>query len=379
MARVLIISHYARSLLNFRGELIRTLTELGHEVTTLGPEAGFEEKLKALGAGYIQIPLERTGLNPLRDFSTLLALVLEMKKLKPDVVFSYAVKPVIYGSLAARVAGVPAVCSMITGVGSVFLEESGRYILLARLVKLLYKAALRSNRVVFFQNPDDISLFRETGLLPAKCRVVLVNGSGVDVERFSYVEPPVKPLSFLLIARLIWHKGIREYVEAARLLKSRYPEVSFKLLGPLDTNPSAIGKKEVEAWVAEGVIEYLGETDDVRPYLAACSVYVLPSYREGTPRSVLEAMAVGRPVITTDSPGCRETVKDGVNGFLVPVKNSVALAEAMERFILNPEIIVEMGKKSREIAEQKYDVHRVNQVILEAMGLKERVFSCCPI
>ncbi|HHV77979.1 MAG TPA: glycosyltransferase family 4 protein [Syntrophothermus lipocalidus] len=373
MARILIVSHYAKSLLNFRGELIKKMVELGHEVVALGPEAGFEEKLKDLGAGYIQIPLERTGLNPLRDISTLLALVLEMRKLKPDVVFSYAVKPVIYGSLAARAAGVPAVYSMITGVGSVFLEESGRYNLLARLVKLLYKAALRSNHVVFFQNPDDLLLFKKKCLLPSDCKAVLVNGSGVNVQRFSYVEPPLKPISFLLVARLIYHKGIREYVEAARLLKTRYPEVLFKLLGPLDTNPSAIGEKELETWVNEGVIEYLGETDDVRPYLAACSVYVLPSYREGTPRSVLEAMAVGRPVITTDVPGCRETVKDGVNGFLVPVKNSVALAEAMERFILNPEMIVEMGKKSREIAEQKYDVHKVNRVILEAMGLKERV------
>ncbi len=369
LARILIVSHYARSLLNFRSELIQTLAKLGHEVIALGPEPGFEEELKALGACYVQIPLARTGLNPFQDFRTFFRLLVEMRKREPDIVFSYAVKPVIYGSLAARAAGIPGVYSMITGVGSVFLEESGLYNLLARLVKLLYKAALRSNHVVFFQNPDDLSLFREAGLLPAKCRAVLINGSGVDVERFSYVEPRVKPLSFLLIARLIWHKGIREYVEAARFLKSRYPEVSFKLLGPLDTNPSAIEKKEVEAWVNEGTIEYLGETDDVRPYLAACSVYVLPSYREGTPRSVLEAMAVGRPVITTNVPGCRETVEEGVNGFLVPAKDSVALADAMEKFILNPEMILEMGRKSREIAVQKYNVHKVNQVILEAMGL----------
>lgn len=369
MARILIVSHYARSLLNFRSELIQTLAKLGHEVIALGPEPGFEEELKALGACYVQIPLARTGLNPFQDFRTFFRLLVEMRKREPDIVFSYAIKPVIYASLAAWLTRVPAVYSMITGLGSVFVGEGGRYIFLERLVKLLYRSALRANRVVFFQNPDDLLLFKEKCFLPSDSKAVLVNGSGVNVERFSYVEPPVKPLSFLLIARLIWHKGIREYVEAARLLKSRYPEVSFKLLGPLDTNPSAIEKKEVEAWVAEGVIEYLEETDDVRPYLAACSVYVLPSYREGTPRSVLEAMALGRPVITTDVPGCRETVEEGVNGFLVPAKDSVALADAMEKFILNPEMIVEMGRKSREIAVKKYDVHKVNKVILEAMGL----------
>jgi len=369
LARILIVSHYARSLLNFRSELIQTLAKLGHEVIALGPEPGFEEELKALGACYVQIPLARTGLNPFQDFRTFFRLLVEMRKREPDIVFSYAIKPVIYASLAAWLTRVPAVYSMITGLGSVFVGEGGRYIFLERLVKLLYRAALRANRVVFFQNPDDLLLFKEKCLLPSDSKAVLVNGSGVNVERFSYVEPPVKLLSFLLIARLIWHKGIREYVEAARLLKSRYPEVSFKMLGPLDTNPSAIEKKEVEAWVAEGVIEYLEETDDVRPYLAACSVYVLPSYREGTPRSVLEAMALGRPVITTDVPGCRETVEEGVNGFLVPAKDSVALADAMEKFILNPEMIVEMGRKSREIAVKKYDVHKVNKVILEAMGL----------
>lgn len=369
MARILIVSHYARSLLNFRGELIRKLVGLGHEVTALAPEEGFAEKVRALGAEYIQIPLDRTGLNPVKDAGTFLTLVRLMRRIKPDMVLSYAIKPVIYGSLAAGWTRVLRSYSMITGLGFVFVNGDADRGLLRRLVRTLYRLSLKHNAVVFFQNPDDLRLFQEEELLGRKTKPVLINGSGVDLERFYYVPPRTRPVAFLLIARLIWDKGVREYVEAARLLKQRYPEVSFQLLGPFDSNPAAIQERHVTDWTAEGIIEYLGRTDDVRPYIAASSVYVLPSYREGTPRSVLEAMAMGRPVITTDAPGCRETVVPGMNGFLVPVKDAAALAAAMEKFILNPEMIVPMGEKSRQIAEEKYDVHKVNQVILQSMGM----------
>ena len=370
MAKILLVSHYARSLINFRGEMIKAFAELGHEVTSLGPEKGFSGELKKLGANYREIPLDRTGLNPLKDMVTFFALVRIMRKLKPDIVFSYAIKPVIYGSLAALVAGVPWVYSMITGLGFVFVEKE-RKNFLQRFVRFLYRLSLKNNAAVFFQNPDDLELFRRAGLLGKDTKAVLINGSGVDLERFYYVRPEIKPLSFLLMARLIWDKGIGEYVEAARRLKKRYPEVSFKLLGPLDSNPSAIKERDIKRWGEEGIIEYLGATDDVRPYLAGCSVYVLPSFREGTPRSVLEAMAMGRPIITSDAPGCRETVIHGVNGFLVPVKDSASLAEAMEKFILNPKLVFAMGEKSRQMAEEKYDVHKVNRTILQAMGLIE--------
>lgn len=370
MAKILIVSHYARSLINFRGEMIKAFINLGHEVIALGPEKGFGEQIKKIGADYINIPLNRTGLNPLKDFVTFISLFRIMKKLRPDIVFSYAIKPVIYGSLAAWLAKVPRIYSMITGLGFVFVEKNGRKSFLQRLVRLMYRLSLRVNAAVFFQNPDDLEFFRQEGLLGENTKAVLINGSGVDVERYSYVRPKVEPFSFLLMARLIWDKGIGEYVEAARFLKERYPHVSFKLLGPLDSNPAAIKKSEVEKWVAEGVIEYLGETDDVRPFIAECSVYVLPSfYREGTPRSILEAMSMGRPVITADAPGCRGTVKPGVNGFLVPVKDSASLAEAMEKFILSPEIVFTMGEESRKMAEEKFDVRKVNKVILQAMEL----------
>lgn len=369
MAKIVIVSHYAPSLVNFRGELIKTLVAGGHQVTALGPEEGFEAELKTLGARYRQIPLQRTGMNPLKDIRTFLALVKVLREIKPDVVLSYAIKPVIYGSLAAWLVGVRGVYSMITGLGYVFKGESLTQKILFRLVRPLYKSALSKNRVVFFQNPDDLKLFKELKLISKDQKQVLINGSGVDVERFSYVPAPVEPLSFLLIARLIWDKGIGEYVEAARSLKKRYPQVAFKLLGPFDTNPTAISRRVVEQWEAEGTIEYLGETKDVRSYIAGSSVFVLPSYREGTPRSVLEAMSMGRPVITTDAPGCRETVQDGVNGFLVPVGDSLSLEKAMEKFILNRAIIHDFGLKSREVAENKYDVHKVNKVIIEAMEI----------
>jgi len=370
--KIAIISHYAPSLTNFRGELIKTLVRAGHQVITLGPEAGFESELAEIGAEYRQISLQRTGTNPAKDMSTVFALTKLLKKINPDIVLSYAIKPVIYGSLAASLAGISNIYSMITGLGYVFTGESSKQKILFRLVYPMYKSALSKNKIVFFQNPDDLELFRDLKLVSSKGQQIIINGSGVDISHFAYSPPPTEPISFLLMARLIWDKGIGEYVEAARNLKNRYPKVSFKLLGPFDINPTAIKPTDVEKWDKEGIIEYLGEARDVRPYLANSSVYVLPSfYREGTPRSVLEAMSMGRPIVTTDAPGCRETVQEGANGFLVPIKDAEALEKAMEKFILNPELIPEFGLASRKIAEEKYDVRKVNRTILQAMGLIE--------
>ncbi|MBE3581291.1 MAG: glycosyltransferase family 4 protein [Thermoanaerobacteraceae bacterium] len=370
MAKVVIISHYAPSLINFRGELIKTLVKSGHDVIAFGPEKGFEKEIRVLGAEYRQIPLHRTGTNPLYDVNTLFSIAKLLKEIRPDKVLSYAVKPVIYGSLAAALAGVADIYSMITGLGYLFGGRSTKQKLLSMLIYPLYKKALSKNRVIFFQNPDDLELFKSIKLLSSNQRHIVINGSGVDLDHFQYSPPMTEPVSFLLMARLIWDKGIAEYVSAARNLKKRYSHVSFYLLGPLDSNPNAIKRSDIGGWEDEGFIYYLGETKDVRPYLSKTSVFVLPSfYREGTPRSILEAMSMGRPVITTDAPGCRETVIDGVNGFLVPVKDAAALEKAMEKFILQPELISKYGVESRKIAEEKYDVHKVNKVIIEAMGL----------
>lgn len=370
MLRIVIVSNDAKLLINYRGEMIKAFVEQGHQVIALAPEKGFEKELATIGAQYRSIPLQRTGINPLKDLYTLWVMVGVLKELKPEAVFSYTIKPVIYASLAARAAKIPKVYAMISGLGYVFVGGSLKQRILLRVVQFLYKQAMCNNSKIFFQNPDDREAFKALNILASEKQSVLINGSGVDIDRFAYVKPKTKPLVFLLIARLIWDKGIGEYVEAARLIKKRHPDVVFKILGPFDSNPAAISSEQMESWVEEGLIEYLGETNDVCPYIAASSVYVLPSfYREGTPRSVLEAMSMGRAVITTDAPGCRETVRHGENGFLVPVKDSRALAEAMERFILKPELIFDMGVKSREIAVEKYDVHKVNRVIMQAMGL----------
>jgi len=370
--QVVIFGGFADSLVNFRGPLLRALVANGHQVTACAPSATANVlgKLTEMGVDYRDVSVSRTGLNPLSDIKTFWSLIILIRELKPDVLLSYTIKPVIYGSLAARLLGVPAIYSMITGLGYVYSSGNAERKWVTRIATLLYRFALNGNKRVFFQNPDDRSFFVRSEMLTCIEQSVLINGSGVDLQHFAYdAVKSIKFPSFLLIARLIKDKGIGEYVEAARLVKSRYPDVNFCLLGPLDSNPNAISALQIGEWEAEGVISYLGETSDVRPALRACSVYVLPSYAEGTPRTVLEAMATGRAVITTDVPGCRETVVDGGNGFLVPPRDASALAEAMSRFIEHPELIRCMGSEGRSMVEDKYDVHKVNAVILEVMGL----------
>ncbi len=257
---------------------------------------------------------------------------------------------------------------MITGLGYGFGGLSWVQRSIGRVVQGLYRLALRQAAGVMFQNPDDWDLFIRLGLVPPTLPITLINGSGVDLERYALSQLPEAPV-FLLIARLLADKGLREYDQAARRLKARYPQARFLLGGDLDRNPLGIRAPELADWQADGTIEYLGHLDEVHPAFAAARVYVLSSYREGTPHTVLEAMAMGRPIVTTDAPGCRETVVDGVNGFLVPVRDAAALEHAMERFILQPDRAERMGAESLRLAREKYDAHKVNAVIMEAMGL----------
>lgn len=373
--KFLILASLAGSLTGFRKPLIQALVSQGLEVHAVAPELLTDKKvvaeLSAIGVTCHDAPLSRTGMNPLSDLKALFALRRLMKTIQPDYFLGYTIKPVIYGNLAAWLAGVPHRFALITGLGYTFIGGQGvARKLVSKLAHTLYKAALAKTQKVFFQNPDDEALFRQLGLLPRSTPSLVVNGSGVDVSQFAvvpFVEQSVP--HFLLIARLLGDKGIREYVQAAKLVKQQYPEAQFDLVGGLDTNPTSISQAELDQWIAAGTINFLGRLSDVRPAIAECSVYVLPSYREGTPRTVLEAMAMGRAVITTDAPGCRETVVDGDNGFLVPIKDADALAQAMLRFIEQPELIAQMGQRSRSIAEEKYDVHKVNAQMLEGMGL----------
>ncbi|MBV1874435.1 MAG: glycosyltransferase family 4 protein [Gammaproteobacteria bacterium] len=370
MACVIVIGGYAPSLVNFRKDLLKSLVSLGHTVIACAPGASDETigELEEMGVDYCDIPVSRTGLNPLEDIRTFFALLSLFRKERPDAVLAYTIKPVIYGSLAAKVASVPAVFSMITGLGNAFVAEGFKSKLIRVLVSYLYRNGLTVNKQVFFQNPDDLVEFKQRGLLGSNDKGVLINGSGINTHTFQVHEMPLT-IRFLLIARLLKDKGVCEYAQAASIIKTKYPEVEFDLVGWLDENPACISESQLNDWINTGTVNYLGKLDDVKPAIISASVYVLPSYREGTPRTVLEAMAMGRPIITTDAPGCKETVIDGENGFLVPVKSVDELVAAMEKFILNPELIVSMGKRSREMAEDKYDVHKVNQVILETMEL----------
>jgi glycosyltransferase involved in cell wall biosynthesis len=342
----------------------------GHEVIACAPgnDDRFAQLIRSLGVRYHSIRLDRTGINPIRDLSYFMEMLNFFQQERPHVVFSYTAKPVIYGSLAAQLAGVPRIFSMVTGLGYVFASNQLKQRLLGIVVRRLYRLGLAVNRSIFFQNPDDIDLFTRWGLVTAK-RVVMINGSGVNLEYYGLVPQVTSPPIFLLIGRMLKDKGVQEFLNAAKRLKVSYPEAVFRLVGPHDDHPATVPWSHIQERIKTGMVEYFGETDDIRPFMAEASVYVLPSYREGTPRSVLEAMAMGRPVITTDVPGCRETVIDGENGFLVPVGDAGALADAMEHIILHPELLERMGKRGREIAEEKYDVRKVNAVILKTMGL----------
>ena len=316
----------------------------GHKVMACAPGATelLQRDLKVMGVEYCDVPLRRRGLNPFHDLAYMLRLLGLLKSWKADLVLSYTAKPSIYGSLAARLAGLPSAV-MITGLGQSFSGGSIKKRMIDRIVGSLYRLALRKNRMVFFQNPDDLDRFRAMNLLARGSHVSVIPGSGIDLEDFRPTPYPSQ-VTFLLMARIIAPKGIYQFVRAAELLRQKYPAARFRLAGPIGVDKAFIPLKEVKGWQRAGTIEYLGMLKDVKPALSDCSVYVLPSYYgEGVPRSVLEAMACGRAIITTDAPGCRETVTDQKNGFLVPVRNVTALASAMEKFIQAPDLIVRMG------------------------------------
>ena len=373
--KIFIIAAFADSLINFRKPLISALLKQGLEVHIAAPNLLANDtvmsELASLGVITHDIPMQRAGMNPLADLRSLLALGQLMRRIKPHYVLGYTIKPVIYGTLAAWLARVPQRFALITGLGFAFMgEEDSQRSRVRTVVQGLYRTALRHCHTVFFQNPDDEALFRQLNIVSAQANTCVVNGSGVDVSQFAVASFTRQAAPrFLLIARLLGDKGVREYVQAAEQVKQRYPYTQFDLVGWIDANPNAITQAELDEWVVAGTVNFLGRLSDVRPAIQDCSVYVLPSYREGTPRTVLEAMAMGRAVITTDAPGCRETVVDGDNGFLIPVKDADALAQAMLRFIEQPELIVQMGQRSRAIAEEKYDVHKVNAQMLKGMGL----------
>ena len=368
MKKFLLVSPKNRTVYNFRGDLIKDIIEKGYEVVVTGPDRTDVDSIEALGARFLEVPMNKTGTSIVSDIKYLNRLISIIKKEKPDVTLGYTVKPVIYGAVAAKLTGVNNINSLVTGGGYTFTATSFKARFLGLIVRTLYKIGLKKADRIIFQNPDDRDEFCERKLTKAgKCFVV--NGSGVNTDWFKEAEYPEK-ISFFMLSRLLKSKGVCEYLEAARKVKVKYPETEFYLLGKYETSmQDAIDKQYIEKFIEDGIVKRFEETDDVRPYYSNCSVYVLPSYREGTPRTVLEAMAMARPIITTDTQGCRGTVKNGINGFLVPVKSSDLLAEKIEWFVNNPEKIPEMGRESRKYAEEKFDVRKVNAQMIGIMNI----------
>lgn len=344
----------------------------GHAVAAAVPRADYLPEVEELGIPVIPLSMARASLAPWQDLRTLAELWRLMQRLRPRVVLGYTVKPVVYGSLAARLAGVPRAYSLITGLGQAFGEARNRRArLLCALVSSLYRAGLAGNRAVFFQNPDDQNEFLSRRILTPRSRTVRVDGSGVNLLEYAHCPLSAGPMQFLYVGRLLRDKGVDQFVAAAERLKPLYPEARFVVVGPHDPDlPHACAAQEVAAWKARGHVEFVGGVRDVRPWLASCHVFVFPStYREGIPRCVLEAMATGRAIVTTDAPGCRETVVPGDNGILVPPRDVEALAGALRAFLEAPERAVHMGRASRRLAVERFDVRRVNRAMLEAMEL----------
>jgi glycosyltransferase involved in cell wall biosynthesis len=365
MARVLLVTNFGRDLAKMRGAMLQSFRAAGHEVVVAAPpeDDGAPAALADLGVGFRPLPVDRTGLNPFRDLGYLAALISCYRQLRPQMVLAISAKPVVYAGLAARLVGRVEVCSIISGLGYVFSGSSLRQRALAVPLRVLYRQALRRNVAVFFQNEDDLSQFVRWRLLRHESQGAVMNGDGVDLGDFRATPPPGRK-NFLLIGRLLRDKGVLEYVEAARIVRQQHPDARFRLVGWFDHNPNALREEEVGKWVETGTIEFLGFMPDVRPAIADCDVYVLPSYREGLPRTVCEAMAMGRPIITTDAPGCRQSIVHGRNGLLVPVGDAGELARAMDRLIRDPVRLAAMGRESRALAEQRFDARKVNAALV---------------
>lgn len=375
MSRCLVISvNTTWNLANFRAGLIRALVADGWRVVCLAPTDRHAERVRALGCELIHLPMDNDGTHPAHDLALLVRYWRHLRSLMPAVYLGFTVKPNVYGSMAAHALGIP-VINNIAGLGTAFLR--GGWLL--RVVHLLYRLALGQSRTVFFQNPDDRALFLQFGLV-RMTQTQLLPGSGVDLQHFTprpRARAAGQPLVFLLVARLLWDKGIGEFVEALRLLRESNVPFEARLLGFLDVrNPTAVPAEMVQQWQDEGLISYVGETDDVREALAECDAVVLPSYREGTPRSLLEAAAMAKPLIATSVPGCREVVDDGRNGYLVAARSAHAIADAMARLVsLKEDERTAMADASREIVERRFSEHIVisaYQTAISAAAEKSR-------
>ena len=372
MARVVVIGAAPVSMVNFRRELLEALVARGHEVICMAnlapPE--LEARIRSLGVDFVPYDVDRRSRNPFQDVKTYLQLRRTLRRLKPDVVFAYTIKPIVWSGLASRGIKGARFFGMVEGTGYAFQGQGWKRGLLRQVASLLFRAALLRAKVVFFLNRDDPQTFYKQRIVGPE-KAVTLNGIGVDLDHYGLAAlPEGKGPVFLLIGRLLKEKGVREFATAARQVRIKHPDARFQILGYADPTSEGVPIEDVEAWHEEGVVEYLGATPDVRPFIEACHVFVLPSYYgEGLPRTILEAMSMGRPILTTDNVGCRETVEEGQNGFLVPRQDAEALAEKAKWFAENPDKWQAMGDASRRLAEERFDVHKINAVILSTMDL----------
>lgn len=362
--KIIISLNTAWNLLNFRAGLIRALVARGHEVVAVAPEDAYAAKLPELGCRFVALPMDNRGTHPGRDLLLCWRFLRLFRRERPNIYLGYTVKPNVFGSLAARILGIP-VINNIAGLGAVFINDGW----VTKVVRALYRLALKRSAKVFFQNGDDLRLFVDGGLVEAGL-TDLLPGSGIDLARFSpRAVARNGRFRFLLIARMLWDKGVGEYVRAAELLGQRWPNTEFCLLGFVDVlNPAAISRAQMDAWVAQGSIVYLGVSDDVRDEIAKADCIVLPSYREGTPRTLLEAAAMAKPIVATDAVGCREVVDDASNGFLCRVRDAEDLAEKMARMLsLTERQRREMGMRGRQKMEAEFDEKLVIAKYLRAI------------
>ncbi|MFD2246412.1 glycosyltransferase family 4 protein [Pontibacter ruber] len=362
--RIAIVINTSWNIYNFRMSLLQALLAEGHEVVAIAPEDSYSHKLVEAGCRFVPVRMAK-GTNPFEDALLTWRLFYTYRQVRPDVVLHYTIKPNIYGSLAAHLAGIPSI-NNVSGLGTVFITKD--YI--SNIALKLYRAAFRYPAKVFFQNQDDRKLFLKHGLVKAAITEVLP-GSGIDVQKFvpNATFQRHQPFTFLMIARVLYDKGVKEYVEASWMVKARFPEVRCQLLGRVDERSrSGIKQQQLEEWIATGAIEYLGKTDDVTTVIVQADCVVLPSYREGTPRTLLEAAAMGKPLIASNVPGCREVVEQGVNGYLCRVRHAADLADKMMQLLqLEDGQLQQMGQASRRIAEEKFDDRLVIARYLQAI------------
>lgn len=371
MSKILLFANTDWYLYNFRLSLAKELRAQGHEVTLVSPPGSFQQLLQNADFPWISFPLSRQGFNPFHELKSIWQLVQLYRRIRPDIVHHFTIKPVIYGSIAARILGIRGIINSITGLGHLFIDQGWNTRLLRTAAIWLYRISLPHTYVIF-ENPEDRDIFIQRKFLKAG-QTHLIMGTGVDVDKFQPTPRTNEVPVVLFSSRMLVTKGLLEFIEAAQILKQKGANARFVLAGTTDPgNPASLPEEQISAWKHSDALEWWGWQDDMPAALARADIFCLPSYREGVPNALLEAAACGLPIVTTDAPGCRDVVTDNVNGLLVPVKNAKALADALEILIISRNIRARMGTAGREIAMEQFSTSKVNRETLAVYSLLEK-------